>query len=521
MSEKKIIKLTYILVIISLISKVFGFIRDLLIAKNFGAGMETDVYFIALVTSTILFAIVSLALTTTLIPMISRVVDKEGKKKEIQYVNNLSNILFLFTLFIVTIGYFFAPFLVNLVASGFNGEKFELAVKLTRIGLPIIIFNTTFAVFKGYLHVNGKFIIPALEGLAISLPIISYLLFFSNDFGIIGLMIVTTLTGIFKLILIIPSTLKNGFSFIPSFNLNDKYFKMTLFMLGPVILGSLSGYINTIVDRSIASQLIEGSISALSYAARIRQIVLGLFITSLITILYPMISKILSENKNIESTLKFGINVIIIISIPATTVLMTLDFPITMLIFQRDAFTLADTLMTSSALYYYSIGIIGIGITGLLSKVFFATHDTKTPMIISVIAVILNIILNLILTTFMGHNGLALGTSIAAIFSALTLMIILKRRNKDILFFNYSVVFLKASIASIFMCLLIYSLSEYYINIIDGSFLFKSFKLIFIVSIGLIFYSLLVYLMKVEEINVGLALIKEKLQNFKFMKIGK
>jgi len=81
MSEKKIIKLTYILVIISLISKVFGFIRDLLIAKNFGAGMETDVYFIALVTSTILFAIVSLALTTTLIPMISRVVDKEGKKK--------------------------------------------------------------------------------------------------------------------------------------------------------------------------------------------------------------------------------------------------------------------------------------------------------------------------------------------------------------------------------------------------------------------------------------------------------
>ena len=271
--------------------------------------------------------------------------------------------------------------------------------------------------------------IPALEGLAISLPIISYLFFFSNEFGIIGLMIVTTLTGIFKLILIIPSTLKNGFSYIPSFNLNDKYFKMTLVMLGPVILGSLSGYINTIVDRSIASQLIEGSISALSYAARIRQIVLGLFITSLITILYPMISKIVSENKNIECTLKFGINVIIIISIPATTVLMTLDFPITMLIFQRDAFTLVDTLMTSSALYYYSIGIIGIGITGLLSKVFFATHDTKTPMIISVITVILNIILNIILTTFMGHNGLALGTSVAAIFCALTLMIILKRRN--------------------------------------------------------------------------------------------
>lgn len=177
MSEKKIFNLTYILVIILLISKIFGFLRDLFIAKNFGAGMETDSYFIALITSTILFGIISLALSTTLIPMISKVIEKEGLNKEVLYVNNINNILFFFTLLVVIIGYLIAPFLVKLIASGFTGEKFELAVKLTRIGLPIIIFNSFFTVFKGYLHYHRKFMIPALEGLAISIPIILYLFF--------------------------------------------------------------------------------------------------------------------------------------------------------------------------------------------------------------------------------------------------------------------------------------------------------------------------------------------------------
>ena len=513
MSEKKIFKLTYVLIIISLISKIFGFIRDLLIAKSFGAGMETDIYFIALITSTILFGVVSLALSTTLIPMISKVIKKEGVKKEIQYVNNINNILFFFTILVVIIGYLFAPLLVNLIASGFTGEKFELAVKLTRIGLPVIMFNSFFAVFKGYLHVHRKFMIPALEGLAISIPIILYLLFFSKEFGIIGLMVVTTFAGLFKLLLIIPSTLKTGFSFIPRVDLQDKYFKMILFILGPIVLGSMSGYINTIVDRSIASQLIEGSISSLSYAARIRQLVLGLFITTIITVLYPMIAKIASENKSSQSIIKFGINIITLISIPATTVIMILNYPLTKLIFQRGAFTLSDTIMTSSALFYYSIGIIGVGVTGLLSKVFFAMHDTKTPVIISVVAVVINIILNLILTPFMGHNGLALGTSIAAIFSAVALMVFLKKNNKEIVISKYLIVLIKSITASIVMGLLIYILNEYYINLIDGSFVFRSIKLFIIAAAGVIVYCLLIYIFKVKEFKLGLELVKAKIQN--------
>lgn len=513
MSEKKIFNLTYILVIILLISKIFGFLRDLFIAKNFGAGMETDSYFIALITSTILFGIISLALSTTLIPMISKVIEKEGLNKEVLYVNNINNILFFFTLLVVIIGYLIAPFLVKLIASGFTGEKFELAVKLTRIGLPIIIFNSFFTVFKGYLHYHRKFMIPALEGLAISIPIILYLFFFSKEFGIIGLMVVTTFTGLFKVILIIPSTLKTGFSFNPKFDLKDKYFKMTLFMLGPIILGSMSGYINTIVDRSIASQLVEGSISALSYAARIRQIVLGLFITSLITVLYPMIAKILSENKSIQSIIKLGINVIILISVPATTVIMTLNYPLTKLIFQRGAFTLSDTIMTSSALFYYSIGIIGVGLAALLSKVFFSMHDTKTPMIISIIAVVINIILNLILTPFMGHNGLALGTSIAAIFSAITLLTFLKKNNKEIEIKNYLIVLIKSIIASLFMSLLIYILHKYYINIIDGGFVFRLFKLFFILATGAVVYCLMIHFFKVKEFKLGLEFVKAKIKS--------
>ena len=512
MSRKQALKIASSLLLISIISKLFGFLRDMLIARSFGSGMETDVYFIALTSSTIIFSIIGLSVATTLIPMIYKVREDEHGSGENIFVNNINNVLFVLTLLLALIGYVLAPEIVRIVASGFTGEKYQLAVRMTRIGMPVILFNSLFFVFKGYLHTHSRFIVLAFEGIVLSIPLILYLFIFSDVYGIIGLMVVTTAAGLLRVILVIPSTYKSGFIFTPVFNLNDKYFRNTLLLIGPIILGSFSGYINTIVDRTIASTLIEGSISALSYAARIRQLILGLFITSIITVLYPMIAKIVNSNKDIEHMLKFGINTIVLISLPTTVGLMILNYPLTMLLYQRGEFTNAATIMTSTALFYYSIGIIGVGLTGLLSKVFFSMQDTKTPVKISLIAVMINIILNLWLSKHMGHNGLALGTSVATIVSAsMLLLVLIKRKKINIAGSEYLSVFMKSMLASITMGSIVYFLNIYCVNTTNDGIIYRALMLLIIIGIGVISYGAILYAFRVKEFELGLEYVKGKL----------
>ncbi len=514
MSRKKASKIAIMLVTISVFSKMFGFVRDMLIARSFGSGMEADVYFMALTTSTILFAVIGTSLNTTVIPMISEIREKEGAAGEIKYVNNIITIVFLFTLVAASLGYVFAPVIVKVLASGFHGEKFELTVRLTRIGLPIMICNGLLFVMKGYLHVHGNFKIPAFEGIVVSIPLIIYLLFFSSTYGITGFMVVTTSTGLVRIAFLIPSMIKDGYTYKKVFDLKDTYFRNTLVLIGPIILGTLSGYISVIIDRSIASRLLEGSVSALAYAARVRGVVFGLFVVSLTTVLYPMISKYISSKneKQLIHMLKFGLNVIMLITIPTTVGLMILNYPVTKLLFQRGSFSDAGTLMTSSALFYYALGIVGLGVGDLLRKVYFAMQDTRTPIKISMMAVGINITLNLILSKYMGHNGLALATSVAATFSAIMLLVNLRKRIPHLEVKESFTVFIKSAAASIIMGAVVYILYKHIFNVVDGSFIIRLINLMLISGIGAIVYGILLYLFKVKEIKSGIEIVVKKLR---------
>ncbi|HRX43340.1 MAG TPA: DUF2837 family protein, partial [Clostridia bacterium] len=177
MSLVKASKISLILLVIIVVSKLTGFVRDMLLAGKFGSGAETDAYFIAITASTILFAIIAGALNTIIIPLMSDIRENQGREKELVYVNNMVSIVILFTAALTLLGYFIAPFMIRILASGFRGETFDLAVKLTRVGLPVMIFNGFLCVMKGYLHVHGEFKVPAYEGFALSIPVILYLIF--------------------------------------------------------------------------------------------------------------------------------------------------------------------------------------------------------------------------------------------------------------------------------------------------------------------------------------------------------
>jgi putative peptidoglycan lipid II flippase len=283
-------------------------------------------------------------------------------------------------------------------------------------------------------------------------------------------------------------------------NLKDPEIRKTLLIIGPIILGGLSGYINTVVDRTLASRMAEGSISALTYAVRIRGLVLGLSVMLLTTVLYPLLSEHAAEKdkEKLIALLNFGLKSIMLISLPAIAVLVVLNPSIVRLLYQRGSFTTLGTLMTSRALFFYSFSILGLGISDLLTKMFYSLKDTRTPMIISLFTVALNILLNLFFSQFMGYAGLALATSIAALSSALILFVYL---NQKVLEGNIRImaVSLKSLFSVVIMGLLMYFLAGK-LNPDSGTTLSQIMKLTVVVIAGGVSYTALLYLLKVQEL---------------------
>jgi putative peptidoglycan lipid II flippase len=280
----------------------------------------------------------------------------------------------------------------------------------------------------------------------------------------------------------------------------------------PIVLGTLASNINMIIDRTIASRLTEGSITALSFSHRLMSLATEMLIFTIVAVVYATASEFQASKKQKEfnKNINFGINFVILIGIPASVGFIILGKPIVRLFYERGAFTQADTQAMVSALAFYSIGITAICIADLLTKAMFSMKDTKTPVKISIGAVLLNIVLNIILSGFMGHNGLALATSTASVFSMILLMIFFKKMSAGFVFKGFAGIVLKSMAASVVMAAVVWVLFSFVFNLDQGGFLPRLGGLMAIVTIGFAVYILSVYLLKVEEIRLGILEIRKK-----------
>ncbi|MBN1623035.1 MAG: polysaccharide biosynthesis C-terminal domain-containing protein, partial [Clostridia bacterium] len=217
------------------------------------------------------------------------------------------------------------------------------------------------------------------------------------------------------------------------------------------------------------------------------------------------------QHKEFNKNINFGINFVTLIGIPASVGFIILGKPIVRLFYERGAFTQADTQAMVSALAFYSIGITAVCIADLLTKAMFSMKDTKTPVKISLGAVVLNIILNIILSGFMGHNGLALATSLASLFSMILLLVFFKKMSEGFVLNGFVVIVLKSIAASVVMAAVVWVLFSFVFNLEQGGFLSRLGGLAAIVAIGFGVYILSIYLLKVEEIRLGIMEIRKKL----------
>jgi putative peptidoglycan lipid II flippase len=432
------------IIIFSLISKILGFSRDLLITYEYGLTSQTDSYFIAVIVCTVFFNLTNSGLISSLM-IVSGSIDNQNEKNK--YFSNFLIIFFFISLLIAFFLYFFAPNIVNIFAYGFSDDKASLSIRLVKLGSIIVVFNFITSILSAYHQDKKKFITPTCEGILLNIPLIIYLLFLNKIYGIEGLMIATIMGYILQSIVNIISANRFHFSFIPKRKIANHNSVLTFKLLLPIFLGSIAGFINTIVDKTMASDLPDGIISAFSLSLKFRQLFIGLFILSIITPLYSFLTKKINKNEIINLSVK-GINLILFSSIPITIFLVSFSHKLITIVFQHGNFTGADSQIVSNSLIFYSIGIIGVGLVGFFTKIFFSLRKPRTPMFVGIFAVILNILLNIILINQFGYIGLPLATSLTSLFSSVLLFYLLRKIN-IITFNNFSNCLIKCLVSSL------------------------------------------------------------------------
>lgn len=502
-------KTVVILMLLTVCSKFLGFAREMILSYYYGASSISDAYLISLTIPTVVFSIIATGIVTGYIPIYSEIESKRADAN--RFTNNTLNFVLAISLVIIVLVIICAAPLVKLFASGFEGETLRNAVRFTQISIFGIFFSGICYIFKGYLQSNNKYYAPALIGLPFNFFIITSI-FLSTKYELIVLPIGIVIAEISQIILLLPFMYRKGYKFKFILDFKDKYLNKIMFLSLPVILGTSVDQINKLIDRTIASQISVGGISALNYSNRLNGFIFEIFILSVATVMYPLISKLAADRDiaGLKRAVLHAITSINIFIVPATLGIMVFARPIVSLLYARGAFDNVAVEMTSSALFFYSIGMIGIGFREVMSRAFYSIQDTKTPMINAMIAILLNITLNIILSQHMGIAGLALATSISTIFCSLLLFISLRKKIgalgiKEVLYKT-----VKVMVAAIIMILIVKIVFENLIQFYSSNLAF-----LLIVPVGLVTYGILIYFLKIEEAEALINGIKKRFKGLK------
>ena len=510
---KKSAKSVGMIMVISLGSKVLGFFREALIASRYGSGAGTDTFFIALSAIALFSGIISQTINTTLIPVLSDVEVHEGKASKKSHFNNFLNTLLVVAILLTGLAFLLAPDIMSIVAKGFEGEQFEQAVSMMRVGLPILIVSTVVGSYVGYLQTEEKFTEAALTAIPFNFVYIFFLLFLATRFSIMALMVTSVVAEIAKLLVVVPNLKKLEYRYEWIIDLKDKYMKQVAYLIPPVLLSVGISDVNSMVDRSMASSLAEGSVSSLKYANTLNAIVYGVFISAIITVVFPMLAKEANARNydRLKKIMQTSMNIVLLIMIPATIGMIILAEPAVKFAYQRGEFGDRAAWMTQTALIAYSVGLVGIGVKNLLVRIFYALQDTKTPMINSAYALVSNVLLNLLFVRYLDHVGLALATSLTTIFTAGLLLYELRKKIGPLGMSAMLQSSLKISISSVVMGVVVYVLYDYGVVALAPSRLVELILLGLVIGLGLLVYLACLYFFKVEELSFLIDNVKKQL----------
>jgi len=431
--KKKLTRAAGVIGMATLLSRILGFVRDMVIAWFFGAGLLSDAFFVAFRIPNLLrrlFAEGSLSIA--FVPVFTDYLSRDGRAEAFNMARSTLRMLSVILVVLTIAGILGAPIIVKAIAPGYAGAKFSLTVTLTRIMFPYIFFICLVALSMGILNTLGHFAAPALAPVFLNVAMIGAVLFIAPhmDSPVTGLAIGVLIGGALQLLLQIPFLIKKGFRFWKKASLYHPGLKRIAKLMGPAVFGAAVYQINMIIATLLASLLPEGSVSYLYYADRLVQFPLGLFAISLSVAVLPSLSRQAAAKnfKGLTETFRYAIQLVFFITLPAMVGLIVLREPIVALLFQRGAFDVESTRLTAQALVFYSIGLWAVSAVRIVVSTFYSLQDTITPVKIATVSIIANIILGVLLMGPLSHGGLALATSLASMINFCLLAWALRKR---------------------------------------------------------------------------------------------
>ena len=431
----RIYKATGVMGLATSLSRIAGLVRDMVIARLFGAGFATDAFFLA-------FTIPNLfrrffaegSMNAAFVPVFSEVYHLQGRDDARRFASKCWTLLFLVMAVFTLIGIWSSPFLVKLFGAGFASipGKLGLTDLLNRIMFPYLFFVSLLALITGVLNVLDHYFLPSLSPFFLNLAIISSALILSPycDPPVLALAIGVLVGGLIQLAAQFPLLKRKEMLPSLNFDFRDPLVKKTLLLMVPGIAGVAIYQINLAVSRLLASFLAEGSVSYLYYAQRLFEFPQGIFIASLAQAILPAMSRqtAVGDLEELKKSLRFSLSLIVVITIPAAVGLILCAVPVFSLFFMNKAFEYQDVRMTAYALVAYAPGLLLVGVSRVLVPVFFALKDTKTPVRISFWTFLTSAGLGFLLMQFWAHIGLAAAVTISTGVNALLLLIALRRK---------------------------------------------------------------------------------------------
>lgn len=438
-----VLKAAWIIAVVTIVSKLIGFVRDIIIANYYGAAMVSDAYYYAYQIpslSLILLGGVGGPFHSATVAIFSKLIPNLQKKPS-EHVNKLYSTFMtatiIFFLALSAIMFIFPRQIMGLIISGGSPDMINLAATHLKIMTPLLVIGGIVGIYYGILIIYRQFMLPNLSPIIMSLAIIGVVIAAPSDQKGYALAWATTIGAILQLIIQYPNIRKLGYKLKPNFAFtNNPEFKEICELLFPAVLSSTVGQIHIYVDMFFTSSISEGAWTAIGYANRVFQFPVGILVTAFLVPLFPIFAKLVADKdyNGIKNYFNKGVGVLFFGAIPIIIGILVVGMDAVRLVFERGLFDEKATFMVTEALWFLSVSIIPYVFRDSITRVYYSFNDSKTPFVVAFSSIVLKLVLNYVLISKMhfGIGGITLSTSLVTLFNACVLgMFITKKMDMD------------------------------------------------------------------------------------------
>lgn len=488
------------------LSRVLGLVREVVLANQFGTSREMDAYVSAFRIPDMLFLVVIAgSFGAAFIPIFGDFLSQGDRDRASRLASAVLTWAGVVMAVLSLLTFVLARPLMAVVAPGFDSETTDLAVNLMRILLLSPIFLGTGIAFKGILEAQHQFALPALAPLIYNAAIIIGAIFFAPTYGIYAVGWAVIAGAIGHMLIQVPGVIRSRLTFRPSLSRQVEGLTDVARLLGPRIIGLAAFQVNFIAINAFASTTSDEHVSALNYAWQLLMLPHGVLALSISTVIFPTLAALYSQGRADEfrTTLDRTLRPLLFLSIPAGIGLFLVREPIVRLIYQSGSFDENSTAIVATPLAFFALGLVGYALTEILTRVFYATRDTRTPVITGVLTVVLNLLLAMLLIDSLSHAGLALSLSVTTAAEAVILWLFLRRRTGGVVSRSFRPWLLRVLAATSAMALLIWLTVDTVITVqTDDSIRLLLREAFFVFAIGMYVLTFVIFawLLRIPEL---------------------